>query len=197
MTVSRGWRVLWAAMTCSVLLPIAATAAPITGVTLIGWDDSSLTVIVDGTSNTILLGETTRVSGCVRRVSPVTSIVDGSSNTILLGETLDVCWDDEEGLPLTRGGSSSITDGTSNTILLGETLPYLFDSGRSTIDVCVSNPSIADGTSNTILLPEAGEPLCLSGTVGAAAVPEPASGLLLMLGMGTALYGRVRGRRRD
>ena len=196
MLVSRGWRVLCAVVTCSVVLPITAAAAPIAGITLTGWDDTSLTVIVDGTSNTIVLDETSRVSGCVRQVAPFT-IVDGSSNTILLGEILDVCWDDEEEVPLARGGSSGITDGTSNTILIGETSPYLFDSGRSTIDLCVSNPSIADGTSNTITLPEGGQPLCLSGTVGTAAVAEPASGLLLMLGMGGTLYGRVRGRRRD
>ena len=196
MLVSRGWRVWCAAVTCSVVLPIAAAAEPL-GITLTAWDDSSLTVFVDGTSNTILFGETSRVSGCVRQVRPVTSIADGSSNTINFGELLDFCWDDEEELPLARGGSSSIADGTSNTILFGETSPYVFNSGRSTIDVCVSNPSIADGSSNTITLPEAGESLCLSGTVGTASVAEPASGLLLMLGMGGALYRRVRGRRWD
>ena len=196
MLMSRGWRVLCAAVICSVVLPIAAAAEPITGITLTRWDDTSLTVIVDGTSNTIVFGEASRVSGCVRRVAPVT-IVDGSSNTIVFGEIRDVCWDDEEELPLVRGGSSSITDGTSNTILIGETSPYLFESGRSTIDLCVSNPSIVDGTSNTITLPEGGQALCLSGTVGTAAVPEPASGLLLMLGVGGALYGRVRGRRQS
>jgi hypothetical protein len=173
--------------------PLPAAAAPITGIELVSWTDTSLQVVRDGTSNTILIGEDTRLTGCIQNVAPV-NITDGTSNTILFGELTNVCWNDRTSLPITRGSLPAITDGTSNTILLGENAnPYLY-TGGSTIDVCISNASIADGTSNTILLPENNEPLCLEGIVRQAAptapVPEPASAVMLLTAAGLAALRR-------
>jgi hypothetical protein len=196
MMQSRAAKLSWATLVLGIFLaprPVSAAPIPISGVTLVSWTDTTLNVIKDGTSNTIVFGENTLVSGCVRNVAPV-SIPDGTSNTIVFGELTSICWEDREGLPLTRGNVPSITDGTSNTILIGEnTNPYLFNQG-STVDICLSNTSIVDGTSNTISIPENNEPLCLQGVVGrqdpAVAVPEPGSMLMLLGAVGTALVHR-------
>ena len=188
-----GRKHVWTFLVCGFLVaPPAAMAAPITDTTLVSWDDTSLQVIKDGSSNTILFGEATVVSACLRGVSPIASITDGTSNTIQFGETTDVCWDDREELPFTRGTLPGITDGTSNTILLGETTNYRFD-GSSRLEVCASNVSIADGSSNTIQLSEGGN-VCFSDMrVAPAAVPEPATVTSLALAL-LALASRRRGR---
>lgn len=181
-----------------------------------------LTVVEDGTSNTIVFSETSsQLDICFDRVSVsgLGLIADGSSNTLLFGE--DVALHVISGGLRERAPIGQIADGTSNTIFLGET-PTDFclvdvtvppapppDGTSNTIivgetsgfDVCFSNvghSAIADGTSNTIILPEIVSGLCfLSGVrtqVSDTPVPEPMP--LAMLGLGlTALWLGLRRRR--
>lgn len=180
-------------------LPGMAGATPITNATLVGWTDTSLTVVVDGTANTILFGEQTVVSTCLSQVVSLGSIADGTSNTILLGETTSLCLDDASGVTLTRTTLPGITDGSSNTILIGESGGGYFFGGGARIDLCATNVSLADGTSNTIVLPEGGS-VCFADAgiapVGpSTAVPEPAITMLLAGSALAALATRRRPRR--
>jgi hypothetical protein len=175
--------VLWAVLGG---IPQAARATPITDVTITGWTDTSIDVIKDGTSNTILFGEQTIVSTCLQNVVSLGDITDGTSNTILFGETTGVCLEDAPHVPVTRTTLPGITDGTSNTILVGETGMGYFVGGNARVDLCATNVSIADGTSNTIVLLE-DESVCFAGAQIApaatpTAVPEPTTALLLTAG---------------
>ena len=173
--------------------PVVATAAPITinNATIVDWTSTSIEVIVDGTSNTIVFGENVQLDVCGSALTPVSNITDGTSNTIVFGETTNQCWNDRSEFPFERGGPSSITDGTSNTILIGESATYLFGTG-SRVDVCASNVSITDGTSNTLFFGE--NSVCFAGA-SIGAVPEPAIASLIALGGLLAATRRARQRR--
>jgi hypothetical protein len=166
------------AMACA-WLPQATASTVLTG-----GGSGSLSFITDGTSNTLLFGETTRLSVCFDHVGfgGLTSITDGSSNTIVLGEQLSLTL--QAGQVLPRQPISTIADGSSNTIVFGETPPDslcfagdtriidptsppggISDPVSNTIefgedsrfDVCFRNVrvgTIQDGTSNTILIGE-------------------------------------------
>ncbi len=183
-----------AVLTCGLLAtPAVVTAAPITidDATIVDWTSTSIEVIVDGTSNTIVFGENVQLDVCGNAITPVSSITDGTSNTIVFGETINQCWNGRSEFPLERGGPSTITDGTSNTILIGESATYLFDSD-SRVDVCASNVSITDGTSNTLFFGE--NTVCFAGArIGA--VPEPAVVSLVAIGGLLAATRRSRQRR--
>lgn len=184
---------------CAALgVPLTAGAAPITSATITGWTDSSLNVIVDGTSNTILFGEQTVVTTCLSQVSSLGNITDGTSNTISFGETTDVCFEEASRLPVTRTTRPGVTDGTSNTILLTEDGTGYFFGGGARIDVCVTNASIADGTSNTILLSETGAACFTDAEFVPSApdgVPEPALTVMLAASVLAGWTSRRRRRR--
>ena len=81
------------------------------------WSSSNFGA-VDGTSNTILIGDDFCYRG-IQTPTPIGQITDGTSNTILFPEnpidvrdgSFDVCF--------ARVGITTITDGTSNTIQIG------------------------------------------------------------------------------
>jgi hypothetical protein len=142
------------------------------------------TTIQDGTSNTILFGESAFNVRVGYAGGLLTPIGDGSVRTVTPN---NFCLDNVT--PIT-----TITDGTSNTIELGE---------GSSIDVCVSNTrqpitQITDGTSNTILLGEIIPRTCFDGVrlndPPGALAPEPATATLLLLGLGGAALARRRRR---
>jgi hypothetical protein len=175
------------AMACAGLAP-AATANTL----LTGLGPSSLTFIADGSSNTLLIGETTRLSVCFDHVDfgGLASIADGSSNTLIIGEQVSITL--QAGQVLPRQPIATIADGTSNTIIIGETPPDslcfagdtrlvdptppggISDPVSNTIefgedsrfDVCFRNVrvgTIQDGTSNTIIIGElSSTPVCYS-----------------------------------
>jgi len=183
---------------CAVLggFPQAARATPITDVTIAGWTDTSIDVIKDGTSNTILFGEQTVISTCLQSVVSLGDITDGTSNTILFGETTDVCLEDAPHVPITRTTLPGITDGTSNTILVGEAGGGYFFGGNARVDLCATNVSIADGTSNTIALLEHESVCFASAQIAPTAVPEPATvGLFAATALATLTARRRRQRR--
>ena len=182
----------------SIAVPADADAA----VVLEQWGNGTLGFVVDGTSNTILLAETSRVDICVDNVGlsvPFGGITDGTSNTLAFTEMAP--WSLQVGFVRPRQPISTIVDGTSNTIILGETpqdslcfgdgsvLPPITDGTSNTIqfgeessfDICVSDVrvgSITDGTSNTILFGDVvTEPVCYAGVRVApaitAAIAEP------------------------
>jgi hypothetical protein len=118
---------------------------------------ASLSEIVDGTSNTMLLGEEDGRAGSVRAGdAPAQSISDGSSNTIMLGEGLVGQMEYRDGS--VRAGDApaqSISDGTSNTIMLGEGLVGQMEYRDGSVHPGdAPAQSISDGSSNTILLGE-------------------------------------------
>ena len=153
--------------------------------TLSGVGAGTIGFVVDGASNTILLGETSRLSVCVDNASfsqPVGSFQDGSSNTIFFGES--PLFGFQGGFVRPRQPIGAILDGTSNTILVGEAqsdalcfgeveiVAPVTDGTSNTIqigegsrfDACFRNVAVGaiqDGTSNTILFGEASAtPVC-------------------------------------
>jgi hypothetical protein len=202
----------------SIAVPASAGAA----VLLNQWGNGTLGFIVDGTSNTIQLTETSRVAVCLDNVGlsvPFADITDGTSNTLAFSEIAP--WSLQVGFVRTRQPISSITDGTSNTIILGEApqdalcfgdgsvIPPITDGTSNTImfgeessfDICVSDVrigSIVDGTSNTILFGEvASDPVCYAGArvapAIAAAIAEPPA--LALAGVGLLGFGLAMRRR--
>jgi len=135
------------AMACAGLAPVATASTQLTGL-----GSSSLTFIADGTSNTLLIGETTRLSVCFDHVDfgGLNSIADGTSNTILIGEQVSLTLLAGDVLP--RQPISSIADGTSNTIIIGETPPDSLCFAGDTRIIDPANPpgGISDPVSNTI-----------------------------------------------
>jgi hypothetical protein len=160
------------------------------------WGQGGLTIIRDGTSNTITFGENTRFNVCFDNVRLPGTVTDGTSNTIQFGGN--------SGLFVIPGGTlprvpiGTITDGTSNTIIFPEAEtdlclrnvvidddpPEITDGTSNTIiigeesrlDICFSNVGITqritDGTSNTILI---GENSGCYTDLQVAQVPEPSS----------------------
>ncbi len=130
--------------------------------------NASKTTILDGTSNTILLTETSRVTikgpGVVTgtvdgRGSSLVDIKDGTSNTIIIGETASgsIRGGANTGLVKVRGnGLLDIADGTSNTIQIGENGRANLRGGQHvTVDASGNSLSdITDGTSNTLIVGE-------------------------------------------
>jgi hypothetical protein len=169
------------------LVASVSEAAPIPAAdsSLLGWNQTGFTLIVDGTSNTILFGESTTVSVCLTSVGRLPELTDGTSNTIFLGELEDVCFDEVQ--PGPGNQLVGITDGTSNTILFGENAAFWYGPS-SRVKVCASE-RIVDGNSNTILL---GETQCFADLqIAPAEVTEPATLTLLSAG---ALAGWARRR---
>ncbi|HEX2114441.1 MAG TPA: hypothetical protein VHM01_08560 [Alphaproteobacteria bacterium] len=177
----------WAAVAAT----SAAGAAPLDH--LSSWGQSGLTIILDGTSNTITFGESTRFDVCFDNVRVPDGITDGTSNTIQFGKS--------SGLFIVPDGIGprvpigSIQDGTSNTIFIGEDVdlclrnvvidddpPAIQDGSSNTIivgedsrlDICFRNVTqqIADGTSNTIII---GETSSCFADLQIASVPEPST----------------------
>jgi len=113
-------------------------------------------------------------------------IVDGTSNTILIGEEQygSACRPNLRDLSNWEQVLRDIADGTSNTIFIGETDGFAVLDQSSRVRICASDglTSIVDGTSNTIAV---GESLCFDGLqIGArqqAAVTTPGT-LALLLG---------------
>ena len=194
-------RVVLAAMLAPALAGAAgADVIPPTGAYLTGLGGSNFSFVIDGTSNTILLSEQTRLSFCVDNAqgsAPLFDIADGTSNTIQFGENLYATF--LVGTSLARQPIANIQDGTSNTIFIGESLAdercfagetRVTDIGQpivdgtsntiqfgeeSAFDVCfrsVRVGGVADGTSNTIQFGEVTTaPLCYSGV---RVLPQPA-----------------------
>jgi hypothetical protein len=174
---------------CLVLLtallsaPLAARAVPFVSeeTFLAGSTGSSLEIIRDGVSNTIIFTQETVLDLCLRRVAPLPGIVDGASNTIIIGETAreDLCFANFFDVSNWQDVFSSIVDGASNTLLIGEDQPIAFD-GRSWVDVCATNVnlSIRDGASNTIVFAES---VCFNNVrIATQAVREPPVGLAFL-----------------
>jgi hypothetical protein len=186
-------------------------------------DQAGITIVVDGNSNTLLFGDETRISICIRegRVAGDSPLNDGSSNTILFGEGLAL------NVNVVRVAQlalvTEIADGTSNTIILGEigtnfclgdiTIPTqpVIDADSNTLlldeqslfDACfdrVRINTVTDGTSNTIVLGEIIDRSCYTGVSvlpddlgSAGSVSEPVS--LALLGVGMVMLTLTRRRR--
>ncbi len=211
-------RILIAALVLALAAGAAQTGSAQAATTLTRVGGGQFGLIVDGTSNTIQLGEQSSAVVCFRNVSsPTPSIADGTSNTLLLTESF--------GLPFTAGQLfqygpiQQIADGTSNTIFLGEGGPSVSyclsdvdlldpvpvaDGTSNTIvvgengifDICFNNilfGSIADGTSNTIFLGEQVPQRCYSEVAFSddlqVAVAVPAPGMLALFGLGLVGLG--------
>jgi hypothetical protein len=214
---------LTVAAMCALAGAAGATPIPATGDYLTGWSQGGLSVVSDGTSNTILFSEATRLNVCVDNVSVggTGTIVDGTSNTLLFGEGT--------GLAFISGGLSprvpisTIVDGSSNTILFGEltdsfclrnvvvddqppgeiqdgTSNTIMFGENSRFDICVAGAQvtqrIVDGTSNTILIGETPTTsLCFEDVrVAATDVPEPGTMALLLAGLAPLVLWRRRQR---
>lgn len=133
----------------------AGAAASYPGGVLTALQPGGISFLADGTSRTILVGETTRVAACFDEATgtaPLSDIADGTSNTISFGEnrylTLLV------GQSLQRQPIGGISDGTSNTIFIGKDLADERCFGGETSIVDIGN-AIVDGSSNTIFIGEA------------------------------------------
>jgi len=174
------------------LAPAAgASPVPATGTYLTGLGGGTFGLVSDGTSNTVLIGEQSRLSVCVDNAtgsSPLSDIADGTSNTIQFGENLFLTLQVGSSLPYQP--IANIQDGTSNTIFIGEnfsdercfagetsivdignqfvdgTSNTIFIGEESRFDLCfraVSIGSVSDGTSNTILFGEVSQnPVCFT-----------------------------------
>jgi hypothetical protein len=185
-------------------------------------DQSGISIVVDGSSNTLLFGEETRVSLCIRggQVLGDSPINDGSSNTIVFREGVAVRVDVVRVAQLAP--VAQIADGTSNTIILGEigmhfcladiTIPIqpIIDADSNTIvldeqsefDACfdgVRIGAVTDGTSNTVVLGEITDRSCYTGVSAppesldpVANVSEPVS--IALVGIGMAILGLYRRR---
>lgn len=175
--------------------------------------------VTDGTSNTLLIGESTRLSVCFDQVGLDTpgSIVDGSSNTILLGESTSLTL--QAGRVLPRLPIASIADGTSNTIFFGELDDSLCFAGDTRIvdpvagigntiefgdssrfDICFRGArlgTIQDGTSNTIQFGEVSStPVCFQDVEVAIDAPTAAAEPASLGAFAMALTGLLCLRRR-
>jgi hypothetical protein len=151
--------------------------------------------IVDGSSNTIFLGENIglRVApGFLSGPSSARSVLDGLSNTLTFGET--PCLGGVTGIGETAGDPT------------GEA-PGIHVGDGASFDLCSSSArvsTIADGTSNTITFAETRNAACFNNIdvpgdvqVIATAAPEPGSLALLLpaiVGLTAAGYGVQRAR---
>ena len=204
------------------LLPMQANAVPANGNYLTGLGSSSVQLVSDGTSNTILFSEATRFAVCFDDVGfdHPGAITDGTSNTVLFGAGASLTF--QAGRVLPRQPITTIADGTSNTILLGETRsaslcfggdtrlvePVITDGSSNTIllgedsrfDVCFRSARIAtitDGSSNTILLGEpSASPICYQDVSVAADLTVATSEPMTLASLGVGLVGLWRLRRR-
>ncbi len=125
--------------------PATATRNKTDNVTIIGGtlttppaaQPLSTQAIIDGSSNTIIIGENT--------IAPTEAITDGSSNTIIIGENTAV--------PLTVTATGNKTD---NVIIIGGTLTTtpaaLVTQPLGTVAPTIG--AITDGSSNTIIIGE-------------------------------------------
>lgn len=186
------------ALVAALVCPGLAESAPL----LQRLSPSSWTIggIADGTSNTIVFGETGSLDICVPTELVQATITDGSSQTLLFGE---------QGFVVTVAGSSvrtggttcltdvrdprpvgSITDGSSNTIQFGET----------PVELCFSEVrvgTISDGSSNTISFGETPSSPCYRDVrvdpgLVVQPVPAPAVLTLLSCAIGAAAWRRRR-----
>jgi len=192
------------------------------GALLTHWSPTRLGVIADGTSNTLLFTDTTRLGICVGGVTfpggpGINPITDGSSNTLLFRESSG--FDVNIWRIFTRRPVGQIADGSSNTILVEEgpqqpptdafclsgvtpRNPAIEDGTSNTIlfgedtsiDICVDNAriGITDGTSNTILFGEVVPRTCFDNVT--VSVPEPATFSMLAVAA-AVMAARCRGRR--
>ena len=199
------------------------TRIPSEGNFLTDWDPTSLTFIVDGTSNTIAFTENTRLAVCVDGVrvggAPlVNPITDGSSNTLQFGESAGFAVN--AGIIRSRRPVGQITDGSSNTIeldeiavdsfCLGGVIPIVSDTvdgtsntivfgEESRFDACADNVrvgQIADGTSNTIIFGEVIPRFCVEDVLVREAAEATAAEPVTLLLCGTAALGLAVRRRK-
>lgn len=131
-----------------------ASPVPATGTYLTGLGGGTIALVSDGTSNTVLIGEQSRLSVCVDNAtgsSPLSDIADGTSNTIRFGESLFLTLQVGSSLPYQP--IANIKDGTSNTIFIGESFSdeRCFAGETSVVDI---GNEFVDGTSNTIFIGE-------------------------------------------
>ena len=194
-------------------VPAIVSAAPL--LTQIGngswtFSESSNGGISDGTSNTILFGEVTRLRICVPNSTLPSTPVDGQSNTIQFSESTGIrfAWTSRAPGQIVDGSSNTILfpeaecyqgvvppapigvrDGSSNTIVFGEH-PIRFLPGTR-FDVCFSGVQVRDGSSNTILVGE-NESQCFrgAGVSDDLAVPAPSVLTLVLAALGG--FGIVR-----
>jgi hypothetical protein len=184
----------FAVIAALLLTPLATRAAPILAeeAFLAGSSGTSLQIIGDGSSNTIIFTEHTVLNLCLRGVAPLPGITDGTSDTIIIGETAreDLCFENFFDVSNWQEVLSTIVDGTSNTLLIGEETQIGFDR-RSRIDLCASNVNlnIVDGTSNTIVFAET---VCFNDVrIATRTVAEPQVSLAL-LALGLLLLALLR-----
>ncbi len=198
------------------------------GYTYVAGDGSVRTVPGDGSVRLISVGGGTQASFCFHNAT----IVDGTSNTIFLGENVGLSvapsfLSSPSGFPLGQDPVRSVLDGQSNTLMLGETpclggitgigetagdptneAPGIHVGDGASFDLCTSSArvsTIADGTSNTIIFAETRDGACFDNiappsnvSVFTATASEPDSLALLMLAvLGVTGLGRGAQRTRS